>query len=79
MLLACMSRKTSSTWKRARSHGACVICCGHEVISGRANSAHLKPELRRGAALLLASDCRLAVRWVPSERSPSDPLSRGKL
>ena len=44
---------------------------------GRSTTARLRASLRRIAALLLACDVRLYVRWVPSERNPSDKPSRG--
>ena len=43
---------------------------------GRSTTARLRFTLRRIAALLLVCDVRLYVRWVPSERNPSDAPSR---
>ena len=44
---------------------------------GRARSHLLLRPLRRIAGLLLASRCRLSVRWIPSELNSADAPSRG--
>ena len=44
---------------------------------GRASSASLAAPLRELAAYLLATSCRMCVRWVPSEANPADAPSRG--
>eukprot|EP00959_Pyramimonas_sp_CCMP1952_P458512 9476756-Pyramimonas_sp.AAC.1 len=46
---------------------------------GRAKSVHLRQCLYRICALSLATGSRLAVRWVPSELNPADPVSRGEV
>eukprot|EP00959_Pyramimonas_sp_CCMP1952_P072351 1511060-Pyramimonas_sp.AAC.1 len=46
-----------------------LACC-----KGRAKSVHLQSVMLKLASLLLASGCRLHVRWVPSGRNPSDRL-----
>ena len=43
----------------------------------RSSAAALVQVMRRTAALLLATGISLRVRWLPSERNPSDAASRG--
>eukprot|EP00959_Pyramimonas_sp_CCMP1952_P425578 8914473-Pyramimonas_sp.AAC.1 len=55
------------------------MCLALACCKGRAKSVHLQSVMLKLASLSLASGCRLRVRWVPSERNPSDRLSRGHL
>ena len=43
---------------------------------GRSSSPLLIPPLRRSAMLLLASNVRLSLVWVPTEVNPADAASR---
>ncbi|CAE7247208.1 unnamed protein product [Symbiodinium sp. CCMP2592] len=46
------------------------------ATKGRRKSAHLNKQLRKLAALCLATGSKVHVRWVPSEINPADAPSR---
>ena len=46
------------------------------MCKGRARSHHLRIPLLRISALSLASGCRFATRWIPSELNVADAPSR---
>ena len=49
------------------------------VCKGRSGSSLLNNTCRQVCALSLASDCRVHVRWIPSERNAADKPSRQPL
>ena len=59
-----------------------LLLCDSMVVTlasakGRSSASALVQTMRRIAALLLATGISLHVRWLPSERNPSDAASRG--
>ena len=66
----------------SRSFGKRLLCLTDNlplalgVCKGRAKSQHLKSSLRKICALSLATQSKIHVRWVPSERNVADKPSR---
>ena len=59
-----------------------LILCDRVVVvfatsKGRSSAAALIQTMRRIAALFLGTGICLRLRWLPSERNPSDAASRG--
>ena len=72
-----LARRSSNLGKRV------LMLCDSMVVTlatskGRSSAGSLVQVMRRIAALLLATGISLHVRWLPSERNPSDAASRGE-